>query len=109
MMHCLETTKSHKDVTGKNCILHRYQNSMVGTRSISYTSYYELCMHGVGGARSRRAFLAKPFVAAAFSLVWKRRAFWIECRFAPPESHINRGQGGNQRRLRFRRQESFRK
>ena len=52
MMHCLETTKSHKDVTGKNCILHRYQNSMVGTRSISYTSYYELCMlvSGVPGA-----------------------------------------------------------
>jgi galactoside O-acetyltransferase len=36
--------KSHKDVTRDSNILIRYQDSIVGNRSIAYALFYELCM-----------------------------------------------------------------
>jgi len=39
----MKVSKSHKDVTGNSGILHRYQDSMVGSRSIAYTCLFEIC------------------------------------------------------------------
>lgn len=65
-MRNTKITKPHKNITGKNSILRRYQDVMVGSRSIFYTMYYEVCMMlsmvpGASGLFLRKLFWPRLF------------------------------------------------
>ena len=43
-MKDIKITRTHKDITGNKSIVRRYQDSIVGSRSVLYCLYYEMCM-----------------------------------------------------------------